>query len=261
MKLFSSVCRTIDVEVLKVTVNVSFNGKHIGFVAKTFPENQHLFMVALTSLTIEEIALDNQQIKGYLGRVFGFTNMFGRLQEDRLHEFLESKRTDKYKEAQINNSDDFLRFFFLKVADERGYDLEKLFHWEEIEPLVKGYLLINVETAKFSGATIELEEINYFSEETVGEGMKPIFASIIDYPIYRTDIMGAAEGFFLGANFSDFGGRNHAHETVLRIRSGNYEKTISFPIQMYVKKGMPIQLYLQEGKIKRIFCGDAIYEF
>lgn len=121
---------------------------------------------------------------------------------------METKRQGKYGDTGIEDYNDFLRFKFMKTADERRYEIENK-----------------------------------------------------DYPIFRTDIMGAAEGLLLGANFSDFAGRNHAHETVLEIKSGNFEKSISFPIQMNIKKGMPIQLYLIEDKIKKFFCDEAIYEF
>jgi hypothetical protein len=245
-----------------MTLNVNYNGKHIGFVARSYPENKHLFMVALTSLRIEEVAVDMEQIKGYLGKTFGFTNLFGRLNEGELHKFVESKRLGKYEEVGIGGYEDFLRFFFLKTVDERGYKIEELFDLEELIKQITGYLLIDVEHVVITENTIQLkEEINYLSEKILSGGDKPIFAVVIDYPIFRTDTMGLGEGFLLGANFSDFGGRNHAHETELKIQSGNYEKVICLPIQMHVRKGMPIQLYLQEDKIKRIFCNGAIYEF
>lgn len=245
-------------------LNVAYKGTHIGFVARSYPENAHLFLVAITNRKIEEVFLDYAQMKSYLGRIYGSTNFWGKVKEEELNQVLEAKRKEKYAHLQIEDEEAFLRFKFLKVADERGYEIETLFDWEELAGQVEGYLFLDVEDAVIEENTVQLnDEIDYFSEERIkGEGYGiPIYARIADYPIVRTDIMGAGEGLLLGANFSDFGGRNHAHETILWIQSGNYEREISFPVHMNVKRGLPIQLYLVDGSIKTILCNETIYEF
>lgn len=245
-----------------MALNVKYDGKHIGFVARSFPDHQHLFMVALTKLHVEDVSIDVEGMKSYLGKELRFKNFFGKISEEELENFLEEKRVGKYQNSGITNIDDFLRFFFLKVADERGFEIEKLFDWEELNDHINGYLLLKFSDVEISeNAIIIKNNIDYISEAALSGVEKPIYTTVVGYPIFRTDIMGGAEGFFLGANLSDFGGRNHTHETELNLQSGNYEQRFIFPIQMYVKKDMPLQLYFDENRIKRIFCGEAIYEF
>lgn len=245
-----------------MTLNVNYKGSHIGFVARSFPENSHLFMIALTNLRIEEVELDLEKMKTYLAKVFGFTNFFGRVNEERFRNFIESKRQGKYEAKSIDNFEDFIRFIFMKVADERGYEIEKLFHWEDLKQHVDGYLLLDMENVIVKNGMIHIEEeIDYITEEKLPNSGVPIFATVCDYPIFQTDVMGVGEGLLFGANLSDFGGRNHAHATIIQLRSGNYYKEFQFPIPMNVKKGMPIQLYVKENEINRIFCNEAIYIF
>ncbi|NLN48683.1 MAG: hypothetical protein GX154_06265, partial [Clostridiales bacterium] len=93
------------------------------------------------------------------------------------------------------------------------------------------------------------------------DNIKPIFGEITGYPLFYTDIMGLGEGFILGANISDFGGRNHSHETRLKIKSGNYEDIFDFPIIINARMGMGIQLYLGEKKIEQLYCDGSLYKF
>ena len=85
-------------------------------------------------------------------------------------------------------------------------------------------------------------------------------AKIIDYPIVETDIMGGGEGFLLGANLSDVGGRNHAHSTRLLIKSGNFTNSLDLPVIINARKGMTIQLYYNEKEINQVFCDGVIYK-
>lgn len=245
-----------------MTLNVNYNGNHIGFVAKSYPENRHLFMIALTSLKVEDVTINFDRVKSFLARAYGSTNFFGKIDEDRLEAIMDVKKLERFEQTGTNNYEDFLRYKFMKTADERGYEIETLYQWEELEGHIEGYLLLDFEHAVIKENTIQLEEdIHYFTKEKLSSENLPIFAEIIEYPIIRTEIMGAGEGLLLGANFSDFGGRNHSHETELILKSGNYQKKYLFPITMNVKKGMPVQLYVEEGEVRKIFCDEVIYEF
>jgi len=71
--------------------------------------------------------------------------------------------------------------------------------------------------------------------------------------------MGFGEGVILGADLADMGGRNHSHETKLKIVSGNFQGNVILPYIVYTKKDMEIQLYVAENKIKMVFSDGIIY--
>ncbi|MDG5788385.1 hypothetical protein QA612_12925 [Evansella sp. AB-P1] len=244
-------------------LNVTYEEQHIGFVAGAYPGKSHVFLIALTSLTVEEAGIDQPQMKSYLARIFEATNFFGRVKEDELNEILKRLQKDNFKDLDIHDDETLLRFIFLKAAAERGgYEIEMLFNWEELSHNVEGFLILDMEKVLFKRNAVILEEkISYFSDATLAEdnGL-PIFAIINDYPIIKTDVMGAGEGLLLGANLSDFGGRNHSHKTTLLLKSGNSEQEFTFPLHMHVKRGMPIQLYVKENRIHKIFCNETIYQ-
>lgn len=151
------------------------------------------------------------------------------------------------------------------------------------EDRIKGYIIFDINKAEIrEDKFIINEEIDYAGDQTINttliprrsslysftqnenewnDNIKPIFGEITGYPLFYTDIMGLGEGFILGANISDFGGRNHSHETRLKIKSGNYEDIFDFPIIINARMGMGIQLYLGEKKIEQLYCDGSLYKF
>lgn len=112
------------------------------------------------------------------------------------------------------------------------------------------------------GSAIMDETIDYFPKDIADVDVNaPIYAKIIDYPIIKTDIMEIGEGLLLGADLSDYGGRNHAHTTVLKILSGNCTMEIELPIIVYAKKDMTVNLYMSGDRIRKVFCDGIMYKF
>ena len=104
------------------------------------------------------------------------------------------------------------------------------------------------------------EEIDYINNEKL-ENHIPMVAKIIDYPRIQIDSMSSGQGLLLGADLADLAGRNHIHKTKLKIKSGNFTYELNLPVELYLKKGDTIQIYVDNRVIKRIFCDGIIYEF
>lgn len=126
---------------------------------------------------------------------------------------------------------------------------------------VRGYVLIDIDKLHLEDSTAIIDETIDYIYNCAADKDAPIYGKIIDDPIICTDIMGLGEGLLLEADFSDFGGRNHAHTTILNVSSGNFITKISLPIIIYAKKDMTVKLYLSSDKIKKIFCDGIIYKF
>ncbi len=86
-------------------------------------------------------------------------------------------------------------------------------------------------------------------------------AKITEYPRIQIDSMLSGQGLLLGADFEDLVGRTHIHRTKLKIKSGNFTCDLDLPVELYLKKGDTIQIYIDNRVIKRIFCDGIIYEF
>ena len=47
----------------------------------------------------------------------------------------------------------------------------------------------------------------------------------------------------------------------LKIKSGNFSYELNLPVELYLKKGDIIQIFVDNRVIKRVFCDGIIYDF
>ncbi len=237
-------------------------GNHIGVIYRSFPGHNDIFLIALTELGADDLITDISGIETHVAAVLDCKNMLGKVNRDKLNDTLEAKLREDFSHTGITDKTDFLKYMSLKNAYVRGYQpIEKVIKADISASKINGYLLFDINKLKLRNGKVYLDtKTDYMSHETIGYG-PPVFAKIIDYPVLYTDIMGTAEGFFWGANLSDFGGRNHAHTTAMKLLSGNCEKELELPVYIHARKGMNIQLYMEGGKISRVFCDGVVYRF
>lgn len=255
------------------------NQEHIGIIRERYIDTDNVYMVAITDLNSADIAIDEDKLKKYMAGIVKVKSIFGKIDEDRLKEEIEELRiSEQYEQLSY---DDFIKYLFLK-----NYSGKSIENYLEIngfrEELIKGYILLDIKKIEIKNGKLCIDdEMDYILNETIDydlipknnspylidqrkdeitDKIKPIFAKITGYPILQTDIMGFGEGFILGGDLADLGGRNHSHETILRIKSGSYEDNIVLPIIVFAKAGMPIQLYIDEKKIEKVFCDGVIYK-
>lgn len=258
------------------------NGNHLGIIRKRYLDRDNIYLLAITDLNSDDISFNEDKVKSYLAAKLKVKNLFGKVDEDRLKEEIDNLRISKeYYRFQQLDYNDFLKYLFLK--NYSGKSIEEYLEINGfIEEMIKGYIFFDINKVEIiDGKFVINEDMDYIQNQAIDSDLipkrislysiehkedvisdsKPIFAKVTGYPIIRTDIMGFGEGFLLGANLSDFGGRNHSHETRLRIKSGNCEEVFDFPIYLNAKKDMNIQLYIGEKNIEQIFCDGVIYRF
>ena len=259
------------------------NGIHQGIIRNRYLDKDNIYLVAITDLNSSDINCNEDKMKKYLAGILKVKNLFGKVDEDRLKEEIDNLRNSgQYAIFQQLPYYDFIKYLFLK--NYSGKNIEEYLEINGfIEEMIKGYMFFDINKVEIIDNKFVInEDMDYIQSEAIdfdlipkktfpyfidhkenewNSNLKPIFAKVTGYPIIHTDIMGAGEGFLLGANLSDFGGRNHSHETRLRIKSGNCEEIFDFPIFINAKKDMNIQLYMGEKNIEQIFCDGVIYRF
>ena len=239
-------------------LNVSdSHGNHLGFVAKSYPEAPGILMVALTELKVEDFEMELDRLRAYLAGVYGAKSWRGKIDHDKLY----TELTAEYSGVRYRDEEELLRYAFMKTVLDRDELIEFRDLYVDVrEDSAKGFILLSLRNAVWEGTRIVLNEVVDYLPDDKTLGSLPVYARVIGYPTFRTDIMGIG-GFLLGANMADLGGRNHIHTTILQIVSGNVKKTIELPVHIHVAKGMDIQLSLAEDKVERVFCGGAIYSW
>jgi len=241
-------------------------GEHIGFLHRTFPGRTGVLMVAVSEQTVESVEFSVAMIKSYLAGAFRCRTITGKVNEEKLEAEI-ARRIDGISGDDPGfdrDYDQMLKNVFLRHISTGGQqEIENYITSGVDMSLIRGYVLFdvkNLDAARTEGNQIIIpEEINYLEDDKL-EGT-PVFARVTDYPVLHTAIMGAGEGFLLGANLADFGGRNHAHTTELKIESGNFTDEIKLPIYVLAARGMSIQLYLEHKEIRKVLCGGAVYSF
>jgi len=255
-------------------------GNHLGIICDRYLDKDDVYMVAITDLTADDISFNEDKMKKHLAGVLKVKSIFGKVDEDRLEEEIEYLRMpeEKKKYKQLS-SEDFFKYVFL-----RNYSGKKLREYVELDGLyennIRGYVLYDMKKAEVSNGKLCIGyDLDYLGEQMDDNlipknespylidqredkriySLKPIFAKVIGYPIIKTDIMGFGDGFVLGADLADMGGRNHTHETTLKIMSGNFQGNVVIPYIVYAKKDMEIQLYMAENSVKMVFCDGIIY--
>lgn len=255
-------------------------GNHLGIICDRYLDNYNVYMVAITDLTADDISFDEDKMKKHLAGVLKVKGIFGKLDEDKLRKEIENLRMSEEKQKfQQLSYEDFLKYVFLK-----NYSGKKIREYLELDGLdndrIKGYILYDTKKAEiYNGKLCIHDNVDYIGEliddnlipknESIYlidqrkderiYNMKPIFAKVVGYPVFSTDIMGFGDGVLLGADLADMGGRNHSHETILRIESGNFQGNVILPYIVYAKKDMELQLYISENRIKMVFCDGIIY--
>lgn len=231
------------------------SGNHIGFIAAPYGLYFNVFMAAVTTEKIDDQQIDLNVIKDRTAAFYGCKNIFGKVNDEKFQMAITGLLEGDYSNYKNLSYNDFLKFLALK--DLR--DINKLVAYNKED--IKGYVLIDIEKLRFQDGTAFIDEdVDYTYECKVDKDV-PIYAKIIDYPIIYTDVMGIGEGLLLGADFSDFGGRNHTHTTILNVLSGNFATKLELPAIIYAKKDMLVKLYMNNDKINKIFCDGIIYKF
>ena len=259
------------------------NQRYLGVIREKYLDKRNIYLLGILNTPSGEISFNDDSVKKYLAGVMGIKNLFGKVNKDRFREEIEDIRAlDEYSKFWGLSYEEFLSYLFLEKFT--GKSIRDYIEIEgSSDETIKGYILFDITKAVITGGKITInEDIDYIQEQEVDFDMiprkslaysftqsesewnsdiKPIYGKVTGYPIHYTDIMGAGEGFLLGANISDFGGRNHSHETRLRIKSGNCEDVFDFPVILNAKADMNIQLYMGEKNIEQIFCDGVIYKF
>ncbi|MCC5910992.1 MAG: hypothetical protein JJT76_11210 [Clostridiaceae bacterium] len=232
------------------------DGKHIGIVINNNNPIKNTALVAITDLTTNDIEINWNEVTSRLASTYKCKSLLGKINHEKLKEELKKVWMEDYRDLG-DYSDEYIK----KILLFREFtSFGEYIHIEEGS--IQGYVLLNVEDIHFKNEDYIMikEDLDYVSNRENVLVQKPLYCKIIDYPILDIDVMGA-EGLFLGGGLADLGGMNHAHETKLKIISGNVVEILKFPIHMHVKKGMYINIYFEEEKIKGVFCDGVIYQF
>ncbi|OEF95694.1 hypothetical protein [Desulfuribacillus alkaliarsenatis] len=249
-------------------------GKHLGVIYKSYTAgykhgtgiyyDRKTMLVALTDETIEDIMLDESKIIEESAKLHKCISVFGRINEQRLKEELELKYQAQQDTVGEMSPKDFMKYLLVRDL----YEFERSLPINLDTSKIEGYILLDIMNSAPKEGRIEIDfDINSLSKEKLsaqeatfeGEELKPLFAKIVNYPRLSLDVMGTGEGLLLGS-LADLGGRNHTHETKLKIQSGNVELDFALPMHAYIKKGMDLKLYLKGKNVIKIFCDGIIYE-
>ena len=187
----------------------------------------------------------------------GCKTILGKINEPRLNKCIDNIIIKEFSKFKDNTYDELLKLVYLRILR-----YEENFHYKNIEnSQINGYFLVDINNVVIENDSVIIdEEIDYITNEKL-ENHIPMVAKIIDYPRIQIDSMSSGQGLLLGADLADLAGRNHIHRTKLKIKSGNFAQELNLPVELYLKKGDTIQIYLDNRVIKRVFCDGIIYEF
>ena len=244
--------------------------RHIGFICNIYPGNidtnstshEQAYVVALTDfkLTYEHVNID--YVKDCLAHIFDSKNILGKVKDEKLKKAI----TDNICSENINlfnlDYEDMLMFAFLKYCPPLYNFVPSKFLNIDLNSLdINGYILLDIDkTEPYNTCLAINEEISTDPYEKL-DNLPPLVMRVTDYPVMKTEIMGFGEGLLLGANLSDFGGRNHAHSTILTVKSGNCETTLELPIYLDTIRDSEINLYINDNKIFKILTNGRIYRY
>jgi hypothetical protein len=233
------------------------NRKYLGFIQSAYPQYTNVFMVASTDIKLEDKDFNINNIKSELASFLGCKNILGKINELRLNKSIDNIIIKEFSKFKDNTYEELLKLVYLRILR-----YEEIVHYKKIENTqIKGYFLVDVNNVVIeNGSMIIDEEIDYIINEKIGND-SPMVAKIIDYPRIQIDSMTSGQGLLLGADLADLAGRNHIHRTKLKIKSGNFVCDLNLPVELYLKKGDTIQIYVDNRVIKRVFCDGIIYEF
>jgi len=233
------------------------NKKYLGFIQSAYPQYTNIFMAAHTDVKLEKQDFNINKIKSELASFLGCKSILGKINEPRLKKSIDNIIIKNFSKFKNNTNEELLKLAYLKIL---RYEVD--FHYKKIEnSRIDSYFLVDINNVLIENDSIILdEEIEFISNEKIGNDI-PMVAEITEYPRIQIDSMLTGQGLLLGADLEDLVGRTHIHRTKLKIKSGNYTCGLDLPVELYLKKGDTIQIYVDNRVIKRIFCDGIIYEF
>lgn len=231
-------------------------GRHLGFVSGTSTIAPS-WEVALCKTPLDDSAINWEVVRKRLADIFECRNMWGKVNEDLLMNKMKMEWNKEYARDEQRfyptTDKDYMKFMFIKFAR----DYSKCYNLTHHE--IQGYIYLDVNTPIRDQDYIHLDSnLKYIQQPILNT--PPHYGVVAGFPKISLNRMGFIEGFFLGANWSDFGGRNHTHSTLVKIASGNVEVELRFPLQIPFKVGEPVQIYFaNNGAVTSIFYDEAIY--
>ncbi|WP_291634162.1 hypothetical protein [Clostridium sp.] len=233
------------------------NKKYLGFIQSAYPQYTNVFMVASTDIMLTDKDFQINNIKSELAGFLGCRSILGKINETRLSKSIDNIIIKEFSKFKDNNYNELLKLVYLRILR-----YEENFHCKTIKnEQINGYFLLDINNVVIENDSIIIdEEIDYISNEKL-ENRIPMVGKIIDYPKIQIDSMSSGQGLLLGADLADLSGRNHIHKTKLKIKSGNFAYELNLPVELYLRKGDIIQIYVDRRVIKRVFCDGIIYDF
>ena len=233
------------------------NRKYLGFIQSAYPQYTNVFMVASTDVKLTEKDFNVNNIKSELAAYLGCKNILGKINEPRLSKSIDNIINKEFSKFKENTYEDLLKLVYLRILR-----YEENFYYKNLKKeQINAYFLVDINNVIIENNYLIIdEEIDYISNEKL-ENLIPMVAKIIDYPRIQIDSMSSGQGLLLGADLADLSGRNHIHKTKLKIKSGNFAYELNLPVELYLKKGDTIQIFVDNKVIKRVFCDGIIYDF
>jgi len=233
------------------------NKKYLGFIQSAYPQYTNVFMVASTSIKLEEKDFHINNIKSELAGYLGCKSILGKINEPRLSKSIDNIINKEFARFKENTHDELLKLVYLRIL---RYE-ERIYYKSIEKEQINAYFLVDINNVVIENDSMFIDEqIDYISNEKL-ENNVPMVAKIIDYPRIQIDSMSSGQGLLLGADLADLAGRNHIHKTKLKIKSGNFSYELNLPVEVYLKKGDTIQIFVDNRVIKRVFCDGIIYDF
>jgi len=233
------------------------NRKYLGFIQAAYPQYTNVFMVASTEIKLEKNDFNINNIKSELAGYLGCKGILGKINEPRLSKSIDNIIIKEFARFKDNTNEELLKLVYLRIL--RYGEKIRYKKMENIQ--INAYFLVDINNVVIENDCIIIdEEIDYICNEKIGN-LIPMVAKITDYPKIQIDSLMSGQGLLLGADLADLVGRSHIHRTKLKIKSGNFTHELNFPVELYIKKGDTIEIYIDNRVIKRIFCDGIIYEF
>ena len=233
------------------------NKKYLGFIQSAYPQYTNVFMVASTDIKLTEKDFNINKVKSELASFLGCKSILGKINEPRLNKSIDNIIIKEFKKFKDNTYEELLKLAYLRIL---RYGENVRYKKVDIAQ-VNAYFLIDINNVVIENNYIIIdEEIEYICNEKIGNFI-PMVAKIVDYPRIQIDSLMSGQGLLLGADLADLVGRSHIHRTRLKIKSGNFTHELDLPVELYIKKGDIIEIYVDNRVIKRIFCDGIIYEF
>ncbi|GCD12456.1 hypothetical protein [Clostridium tagluense] len=233
------------------------NKKYLGFIQSAYPQYTNVFMVASTDVKLSDNDFNVNKIKSELAGFLGCKSILGKINELRLTKSIDNIIIKEFGKFKDNTYDELLKLVYLRIL---RYE-EDVYYKSIKKEQINAYFLIDINNVVIENNSIIIdEEIDYINSEKL-ENHIPMVAKIIDYPRIQIDSISSGQGLLLGADLADLSLRNHVHKTKLKIKSGNFAYELNLPVELYLKKGDTIQIYVDNRVIKRVFCDGIIYDF